>query len=420
MADPTKFVPGFDYSDFEQSNPTLPKPGAQLDNDFENIKQTTDQTIDALKQIRRSDGKLKNGIVTADSLSPGLIIGIETPQAWQTGVTYSPPDAVFISSGVNQGIYRATVIHTSTTFAADLAAGKWELIFNLTAAGLSTVALTGQYADLLNKPFTVPAGGTTGQTLIKTSNVNGAYAWQNPPGGGDMLASVYDPQGIADDAFDRANHTGEQAIGTIIGLVDALNDRATDVELATAITSILGDAWALQPLGSLIPANIGMPGFVFPPKDKAYRYVLLTAGQTGAGAYNQGILTSESTSGSHPTVTSTAVVSLAGSPFNGNTIRLINTERRFLRPGFAGTLEDSQNLAHTHGVTDGGHAHSVNYQAGPSGTIYAGGQLAGVSSLVGPVAFNTQPAATGVSIQSSGGNEARPRNVGVDYLMRIL
>lgn len=272
MADPTKFVPGFDYSDFEQSNPTLPKPGAQLDNDFANIKQTTDQTIDALKQIRRSDGALKNGIVTADSLSPGLIIGIETPQAWQTGVTYTPPDAVFISSGVNQGIYRATITHVSTTFAADLAAGKWELIFNLTAAGLSTVALTGEYADLLNKPvlgtaaatdadeyataaqgvrsdsavqpedladvatsgeygdlnnkpFTVPAGGATGQTLIKTSGADGAYIWQNPPGGGDMLAALYDPQAIEGDAFDRGNHTGEQGIATITGLADELDLR---------------------------------------------------------------------------------------------------------------------------------------------------------------------------------------------------
>jgi hypothetical protein len=255
MADPTKFVPGFDYSDFEQSNPTLPKPGAQLDNDFANLKQTTDQTIDALKQIRRSDGKLKNGIVTADSLSPGLIIGIETPQAWQTATTYSPPDTVFISAGVSQGIYRALVEHISTTFAADLAAGKWEIIFNLSATGLSAVAFSGQYADLSgkpalaavatsgsygdlsNKPLTVPTGGVTGQTLTKTSNVSGAYAWQTPAGGGDMLASVYDPQGIDADAFDRANHTGTQAVSTVTGLQTALDAKAatTYVDAQTTV-----------------------------------------------------------------------------------------------------------------------------------------------------------------------------------------
>lgn len=41
----------------------------------------------------------------------------------------------------------------------------------------------------------------------------------------DMLASVYDPQGIAADAFDRANHTGEQAISTVTGLQTALDEK---------------------------------------------------------------------------------------------------------------------------------------------------------------------------------------------------
>ncbi|UXS08057.1 hypothetical protein [Agrobacterium tumefaciens] len=47
---------------------------------------------------------------------------------------------------------------------------------------------------------------------------------------GFMLQSVYDPQEIGDDAFDRANHTGEQAISTI-------TDLATEL---SAITTALG------------------------------------------------------------------------------------------------------------------------------------------------------------------------------------
>lgn len=38
----------------------------------------------------------------------------------------------------------------------------------------------------------------------------------------EMLKSIYDPQGIEGDAFDRANHTGTQAISTVEGLSDAL------------------------------------------------------------------------------------------------------------------------------------------------------------------------------------------------------
>lgn len=51
----------------------------------------------------------------------------------------------------------------------------------------------------------VPTGGATGQVLAKASNADGDTAWINPPGGGDMLESVYDPTGKAADAFSQDN-----------------------------------------------------------------------------------------------------------------------------------------------------------------------------------------------------------------------
>lgn len=53
---------------------------------------------------------------------------------------------------------------------------------------------------------------------------------------GFMLQSMYDPQGIEDDAFARANHTGEQAISTVTGLQTALNNLGSaDTALAASI-----------------------------------------------------------------------------------------------------------------------------------------------------------------------------------------
>lgn len=46
-------------------------------------------------------------------------------------------------------------------------------------------------------------------------------------GTGNMLSSTYDPEGVGDDAFDRSNHHGTQAISTIAGLQGALNARPT-------------------------------------------------------------------------------------------------------------------------------------------------------------------------------------------------
>lgn len=69
MADPTKYVPGYSYSDWQESNPAKPLPAPETDNDFAEIAQSIDETIDALKDIRRSDGHLNNGIVELESAS---------------------------------------------------------------------------------------------------------------------------------------------------------------------------------------------------------------------------------------------------------------------------------------------------------------------------------------------------------------
>ena len=52
MAVPTKYNPSYSYSGFESVSPASPKPGAQLDNDFAQIEQSIDETIDALSQVR--------------------------------------------------------------------------------------------------------------------------------------------------------------------------------------------------------------------------------------------------------------------------------------------------------------------------------------------------------------------------------
>lgn len=88
MANPTPYEPGFDYSDFEGSSPGTPMPGGQLDNDFANIALSVDETIDALGDIRRSDGALNNQIVTEDSLTVelGQRLGVEYASAYDVAV----------------------------------------------------------------------------------------------------------------------------------------------------------------------------------------------------------------------------------------------------------------------------------------------------------------------------------------------
>src|SRR5690606_23096161 len=79
-----------------------------------------------------------------------------------------------------------------------------------------------------------------------------------------------------------------------------------------------------------------MSGCPLPPTDNPnFRFIKLTAGD----AYNTGVLTAESVTGTAPLVQATAQISLAGSPVNGATVHLINTERSGLRAGDSGTFQ---------------------------------------------------------------------------------
>lgn len=137
-------------------------------------------------------------------------------------------------------------------------------------------------------------------------------------------------------------------------------------------------------------------GVTAPSNSGSVKYIKLTAGESGVGGYNNGMLTSESTTGSSPTITSTAVISLSGSPLGGQTVNLINTERRFLRAGSSGTLENGSVESHAHGLTQslrGSGAYQFYFSAGTAGI--SGGT------------------------DAYGGVETRPRNIGVTYYMRI-
>ena len=177
----------------------------------------------------------------------------------------------------------------------------------------------------------------------------------------------------------------------------------------------LADPWALQPLGVPIPVYTSLWGTLFdalPPRDRRYRYILLTAGEDGSGEYNEGVLDGESVSGSAPLVLATALVNFAASPLDNQTVRLINTERRVLRAGSVGTAQNDalQNITGTFG---GPRLHSSGFS-----TTEVFDQSANGSNA-------TQGSAGGITVSFDASRvvrtdtETRAKNVGMNYVMRI-
>jgi hypothetical protein len=87
----------------------------------------------------------------------------------------------------------------------------------------------------------VPVGGVGGQVLAKSSNNDYDVAWITASGSGDMLVGIYDPTGIGADAFNRANHTGEQPISSITNLQGTLNNKLEQSNVVNAIDSQIGN-----------------------------------------------------------------------------------------------------------------------------------------------------------------------------------
>lgn len=152
-------------------------------------------------------------------------------------------------------------------------------------------------------------------------------------------------------------------------------------------------------IGGVISIWTHLSGIDTPPKGE---YIQLTAGLSGSGGYNEGLITNESVTGSFPLITATATI--IDGPMSGSVVHLSNTERSFFRAGQSGLLEDDM-------IQD--HNHSLSFSV-----------LGRSSDPKAPGVYRVRARSTGTfSVNNvSGartGTETRPKNIGATYFMRI-
>ncbi|WP_457803126.1 phage tail-collar fiber domain-containing protein [Vibrio cholerae] len=170
-----------------------------------------------------------------------------------------------------------------------------------------------------------------------------------------------------------------RSIDTIAGMLEITNTAPTGTTLVPYDT---GYQFASIPIGMEVAFDTPPP-----TNDPRFRFVKLTYND----AYNTGLLTSQTLLGSAPELVSTAVISAAQSPINGQTIGMINTMGTFIRPGvIAGVRKSSQNKNHTH-----------------TQTIFGGNDFS-IGLL--PLATDDAPGGQRTTgyINDSGGDEANP------------
>jgi hypothetical protein len=179
--------------------------------------------------------------------------------------------------------------------------------------------------------------------------------------------------------------------------------------------------WLGTPVGETLALPTNLAGIVAPPTDNAsFRYILLTAGESGVGEYNETILTGETVTGSAPLVVATAVINLAASPIDGLTVNLLNSEGRYIKPGLtSGTVANDQ-MQQITGVANAGSTIGLTRAAdGSTGAFISGdGTLptrdGSTGSNFGPLNFNSAN-----SPNARTGNSTDVKNIQYTYYMRI-
>lgn len=119
---PAQYQRQHNFTDHTQNFPNLPQDGGQMDDEYNAIKTTLDQTLFNLNLIQRDDGELRDHSVGVDQLKDEISIGINPVGDWATATVYDENDAVWEDSI----LYRCLISHTSGVFTTDLGNDKWE------------------------------------------------------------------------------------------------------------------------------------------------------------------------------------------------------------------------------------------------------------------------------------------------------
>jgi microcystin-dependent protein len=150
VSDPTSYEPGYSFSGFQANNPTTPLPASNLDAELADISTAIDSHVAAIEDVRRSDGALKNGIVTYDSLALALQL------------IFDPTDGAAVAAAVATAQAAATAAAASNTSAAG----------HETAAAASAAAAAASAGSVNLALYLSKAGNLAGLGNADTARAN--------------------------------------------------------------------------------------------------------------------------------------------------------------------------------------------------------------------------------------------------------
>lgn len=437
MANPAPYEVGYSFSGYQATSPRNPLPAPQIDAEFAGVAAATAAIVAALADIRRSDGALKNGVVTLDALasatiatlSGGAIDAWAPSVAWATGLvcTSIAPATVVYYSGSTY------VCKTSHTAGATFDATKWTLIAAQGATGPGTGDLlsTNNLDDVADAPTArtnLGAASATALTALSDAvTALTAVVTAAAPKTGDVKEVAYTgaaETGWLDMDGSAVSRTTYSAL--FAKLVTGAGFTSQDFTVTIATPGVVtksahgfvgGERLRLSTTGAL-PTGLNTTSDYFVEVIDANTFYLLSAARGGSR-----VGTSGSQSGTH-----SYVRSLYGLGDGSTTFNLPDRRDEALRGISAtrplGARETNQNLQHTHtftGTPVPDHTHGISADTGGA----SGGGVSRLDNLqdgssgsddaITTAAGGHTPAGT---ISSSGGAEVRVNATFVRWLIK--
>lgn len=205
MSDPTDYTPEYNFSGFQANSPLSPLPATKLDAELANISTAIADHASAIEDVRRSDGALKNNIVTYDSLSKSLQLTFDPTNgdAVAAAIAVAQAAAAAASGSSTSAATSATNAATSAAQAA-ASAGSVNLTLFLSKAGnLAGIGAPDTARANISAMKTDASDATGRLTRFAANNVvidwnsatgsgwyTGASAANSPPGFANWVAQV--------------------------------------------------------------------------------------------------------------------------------------------------------------------------------------------------------------------------------------
>lgn len=399
-------------------------------------QESTDRTDEAINRADEAVGIAESAVDTADQALADISVAVGTAnQAVSTANTalnvaqgidakaQEALDTVNYAEGVALGIDAKAQSALDNSNAAVLAAAGATSTANDAkdiAEGIDAkaqTALDNSYMSLsiANDAKDIAEGiDVKAQDALDTANA----AEQTAQDAVDLVAEAY--QKASSDHWGptepEETFPGMTWADTSSGLLKRRNaaDTAWVVEGQLYKEAAIVDdlVWLSKAIGEPFALLDNLAGVSAPDNTGAAKYIKLTA----ADAYNTGLLTNETVTGSAPLVQATAEI--AAGPLAGQVVHLINTEESFLRArATSGVLQFDQMQKIT-GTLYGSQEFLSGTGAFSEGSENPGARPSNSTATCRGLNFNTS-GSPGARVSATTSGETRSKNVSATFYMRI-